>query len=121
MQDFLHQNFTPGRHRRAESESKVENFEILHPELEIKEKHLECIIFYGGYLCNGICSLGLTWFLQVVSFEFSKLFLGFCYVLLCFAMFCYVSAMFLLCFAMFCYVFAMICYVFPCNLGSPRT
>ena len=38
MPTSLPQNLTPGRFRLAESESEVENLEILHPDLEIKEK-----------------------------------------------------------------------------------
>ncbi len=33
------QNLSPRRFRHAESESEVENLEILHPDLEIKENH----------------------------------------------------------------------------------
>ena len=33
------QKLSPGRFRHAESESEVENVEILHPDLEIKENH----------------------------------------------------------------------------------
>ena len=35
----LPQKLTPGRCRRAESESEVQNHEILHPDLENKENH----------------------------------------------------------------------------------
>ena len=37
----LPQNLTPGRFRRAESESQVKNLEILHPDLQIKANHPE--------------------------------------------------------------------------------
>ena len=33
------QNLSPGRFWHAESESEVENLQILHPDLEIKENH----------------------------------------------------------------------------------
>ena len=35
------QNLTPGRLRHAKSESEVENVEILHPDVEIKENHVK--------------------------------------------------------------------------------
>ena len=39
----LPRNLTPGKFRLVESESEINNFEILHPELEIMESHPENI------------------------------------------------------------------------------
>ena len=41
VQDFQHQILTLGRFRHGESETEVENLEILHPDLEIKENYPE--------------------------------------------------------------------------------
>ena len=51
--------FDPGRFRRAESESEVKNFEILHPDLEITEDHPKIIVF-----CIRSVGFGVILFLE---------------------------------------------------------
>ena len=48
----LTQNLTLGRFRRAESESEVKNLAILHPDLEIKEKHAKTYIDLRSFSLN---------------------------------------------------------------------